>query len=81
MGCGVNPKVAAAMTPTNLELSLAMNLQLDKWNSRQIMLVRARFKLGLSKQSQFALDFPGFCAVFPLLTRLPHVRRFAEILP
>lgn len=73
MGCGLNQSASGTLSPANMELSLAMNVRLDRWNSRQICLVRTRFKLGLSRPNQLALDLAGFCAVFPQLTRFPTV--------
>jgi len=70
MGCGVSPK-ATAFTPSLIELTLTMNVQLDKWNSRQIVLVRTKFKTGLTAQNPNTLTLPGFEKIFTNLKLFP----------
>lgn len=70
MGCGISSKPVFSAEPSDFQLNALVNIQLDKWNLREIMLVRSRFKRGLTRPKQWALDRAGFHLVFPGLDHL-----------
>ena len=62
---------SATVDSLYLDLDPSMDIQLNKWNSRQILIARARFKKGLTNESPFVLNPQGFLQVFPSLSSFP----------
>jgi len=67
MGCGISSKPVSSTEPIDLQLNASINVQLDKWNSREITLVRSRFKKALKRPRQLTVDHTDFYLVFPKL--------------
>ncbi len=69
----MNPKHVRNPDAAQLSLGLIMNVQFAKWTSRQINVVKEKFKKGLTKPTQTALTFADLPLVFPGLKYLSPV--------
>ena len=74
MGCGLSNEHLneTLIRRHTLGITSIINIELDKWNYRQINIAKNRFISGLYDDF-IVLNFTGFLKVFPELRRLPNV--------